>query len=791
MKLLELAVKQFSLLAMYLLLAKLIAVFQFSHQSAVSFLWLAAGLGLVVVLEGGYKYLPVIFLGSLLGNWFTGYSLDFSIHNAIRHTLAIFIGILLLKKEGRFDPRLHTVADFLRVIMLAMVTGLCVAAIAELQKLIAETGLAIEMDVRSFNQRLGGNAIGIVIVMPLLLVWRHPRREWLQPHSAAEASLILGLSFLVGQVVFIDWLHDSLGQIARGYWMFLLITWAAVRLESHGVVLILTATSIQGLIGAQLGTGFFFNDIGKTHLANYFFYMLCLAVVGMALATYMTARKRAERELIRYKDHLEEEVQTHTADLVLARDAAEEANKAKSLFLANMSHELRTPLNAILGFSNLMRKDPRLGEVHQQNLDIINRSGEHLLTLINDVLEMAKIEAGCIQLEHSPFDLGDMVRDVTDMMEIRAKEKKLQLLIDQSSQFPRYIVGDEARLRQILINLIGNAVKFTAQGGVTLRLGLLESTHSHLLIEIEDSGPGISAEDQKRLFQPFVQLGKQLADNKGTGLGLAITREFVELMGGTISLESTLGKGSLFRVNLPLQEVEKSDLAPISEMDKGEVLGLAPGQPAYRILIIEDQLENQLLLTQLMESVGLASKVAGNGEIGVQMFLNWKPHLIWMDRRMPVMDGLEATKTIRNLPEGQNVKIVAVTASAFVEQREEMLEGGMDDFVRKPFRFNEIYDCLTKHLGVQFLYADSQPAAAVPAEPLTPQLLTVLPPDLKQELRDALESLEIERISKVIGRVVHLDASLHKTLSQLVDNFDYPAILNALDSELLHMTHEF
>ena len=271
---------------------------------------------------------------------------------------------------------------------------------------------------------------------------------------------------------------------------------------------------------------------------------------NLALVRDITERKRAEEELRRYKDQLEETVQQRTSELLLARDAAETANKAKSVFLANISHELRTPLNAILGFSSLMRREPDVSPSQQERLDIINRSGEYLLTLINDVLEMAKIEAGRLQLESAPFDLGAMVRDVADMMRLRAEEKGLRLLLDQSSAFPRHIKGDEARLRQILINLTANAVKFTSHGGVTIRLGLRRDDRPHLLIEVEDSGVGIKPEDQKRLFQPFVQLGEPAAQ-KGTGLGLTITRQFVELMGGSIGVASTPGKGSIFRVELP------------------------------------------------------------------------------------------------------------------------------------------------------------------------------------------------------------------------------------------------
>ena len=506
-----------------------------------------------------------------------------------------------------------------------------------------------------------------------------------------------------------------------------------------------------------------------------------LREINERLSAEIGERKRAEEELRRYKDHLEEEVQQRTADLVLARNAAEAANRAKSVFLASMSHELRTPLNAILGFSSMMRKDALLPEEQRENLDIINRSGEHLLTLINDVLEMAKIEAGRVQLESSPFDLGGLVRDVTDMMHVRAQEKGLQLLVDQSSEFPRYIKGDEARLRQVLINLVGNAVKFTDQGGVTVRLGVRpHAMQQRLLIEVEDSGIGIKAEDQQRIFEPFMQVGKA-ATQKGTGLGLTITRQFVQLMGGTIGVESTPGTGSTFRVELPVDKVDAADVIKPESAGRGEIVGLVPGQPEYRILIVEDQLENQLLLARLMKSVGFEVKVAENGKRALALFQSWRPHLIWMDRRMPVMDGLEATRRIRELPGGREVKIVAVTASAFMEQRNEMLNAGMDDFVRKPYRFNEIYECLAKQLGVQYTYAGMREAEEAAEVKLTREMLEVLPPGLRSELRDALESLEGERIAAVIRQAAAHDSKLSRTLSRLADNFDYPAILSALE----------
>ncbi|MET0106535.1 MAG: transporter substrate-binding domain-containing protein, partial [Sedimenticola sp.] len=360
-----------------------------------------------------------------------------------------------------------------------------------------------------------------------------------------------------------------------------------------------------------------------------------------------------------------------------AREEAEQANRAKSIFLANMSHELRTPLNAVLGFSQLMGADKQLSSHQRSNLEIINRSGHHLLQLINDVLDMSKIEAGKIGLEMENIDLGALIRDVLDMMRERAEQKGLQLIFDQSSDFPRFVRGDGPKIRQILINLLSNGIKFTDFGGVTLRLKAKNGVPGQITLqgEVQDSGQGIAPEDMDRIFLPFEQLVSS-AEQKGTGLGLAITRQFVELMDGEISAQSRPGKGSTFSFHIQVEPGSEEEAFVSEQRESSRVIGLAEPVQEWRILIAEDQPENQALLQQLLKQVGFRVRVAEDGKKAVQIYQQWHPHFIWMDRRMPRMDGLAATRKIRQLPGGDKVIIAALTASVFLEQRNEVMEAG-------------------------------------------------------------------------------------------------------------------
>ena len=476
----------------------------------------------------------------------------------------------------------------------------------------------------------------------------------------------------------------------------------------------------------------------------------------------MKLRKRTEKELIR------------------ARRKAEDANQAKSIFLANMSHELRTPLNAILGFSEMIGRDRDTPAAIQEKVSIINRSGDHLLAMINDVLDLSKIEAGGVELEPETFELPGMLQDIARMFEVRAQSARLRFTLELDLEPVRVIKADVGKLRQILINLLGNAVKFTKEGGFSLRVRLKpiedDPAMVALQLEVEDSGPGIPPEQIGRIFQPFVQAAQSPTGGKGTGLGLAISRSFVDLMGGDISVESVVGKGSLFRVELPVALAEAEEIVSVQSI-RSAVLGLEAGQLAWRILVVEDNEENRLLLTGLLLQAGFEVQEAENGEQAVALFQQWQPHFIWMDMRMPVMDGYEATTKIRELPDGDKVKIVALTASAFKEQRPKILEAGCDDVCLKPYQAHEIFDAMARQLGVNYIYEEeSQEITGATSVELTGEMFQKLPPELRQALKKAAHMLDIEATVEVAERVRAIDPAIADGLQRLADDFQFGRI---------------
>jgi len=404
-----------------------------------------------------------------------------------------------------------------------------------------------------------------------------------------------------------------------------------------------------------------------------------------------------------------------------AKETAEVANRAKSTFLANMSHEIRTPLNGVLGYTQLLQRDKTLTAAQQKAIDVIHRSGEYLLTLINDILEIAKIEADRIELYSSDFDLNAFIKDIVDLFKIRTQEKGIFFHYQALSKLPQSIHADEKRLRQILINLLGNSVKFTKQGGITLKISVIEQLENEetkqewevdeadqmpnsqipipICFEVEDTGVGIAIEDINKIFLPFQQVGDHHDKAQGTGLGLTLTKKLIQLMGGELQVESTLGQGSRFWMVLEVSEGKIN----LNQPSKGpSVIGFEG--PARKILIVDDSLENCLLLSSLLMPLGFEIKEAHNGQQCLEKVCEWQPDLILMDLLMPVMDGYEATRKIKQIPLLKKTIIVAISASAFDYHKRQSQEAGCDDFIAKPIYAEKLLNCLRKHLNLTYVY---------------------------------------------------------------------------------------
>ncbi|MEM9945764.1 MAG: PAS domain S-box protein [Cyanobacteria bacterium P01_D01_bin.36] len=533
------------------------------------------------------------------------------------------------------------------------------------------------------------------------------------------------------------------------------------------------------------------------------------------------------------------------ADVLKAKEAAEIASEAKSEFLANMSHELRSPLNAILGFSELMTRSSTLSYEHQDDVEIINRSGEYLLTLINDVLDMSKIEAGRIVLTPVDFDLHRLIEDLHSMFKLKAEEKHLQLLLNRDSEVPQYICADQAKVRQVLINLINNAIKFTQQGQVTLNVGMKPqgeiskdameqgateqgatekdsvSLEEKLLLyfEVTDTGVGIDPTEAETIFEPFVQSKSGLDSREGTGLGLPISRKFVQLMGGDISMTSRVAiadfdmaesvysegvdfegadSGTTVRFHIRVTAGSKHRVA--SRRPQRQIVGLMPNQPSYRLLVVDDKPANRRLLVRLLSPLGFELKEAKNGQAAIDIASQWQPHLIWMDLRMPDIDGFEATRLIREqaarlksanadvMTTGVQPKIVALSATQYQADKVAASEAGCDDFIGKPFHNISIFNALGEHLNVRYRYSNQVVTSLEPSTvaagnvTIDSSALSALSPELLTVLESATRRLQWAEIFQVIDQIEAEDKGLATALKNTVENFRYDCVLDAIET---------
>ncbi|MEG4251012.1 response regulator [Microcoleus sp. Pol10D4] len=515
--------------------------------------------------------------------------------------------------------------------------------------------------------------------------------------------------------------------------------------------------------------------------------------------------QRLKKQLLDRNKELQQEI----IERKKAEEAAAAASLAKSQFVANMSHELRTPLNAILGFTQVMSRDSLLSHENLENLRIINRSGQHLLELINDVLDLSKIEAGIIGLDQRSFDLYQLLDTLEEMFQIKAETKKMQLRFFVEANVPQYIKTDEKKLRVCLINLLANAMKFTQDGGrIWLRVSV-ESNQQQpaeseihpnytsvepllILFEVEDTGVGIAAAEIDTLFDAFVQTqaGRKAAD--GTGLGLTITKKYVQIMGGDIWVKSVLGEGSSFKFNIRVFAAISSEIT-VATLQR--VIALEADQPIYRILAVDDNQENRLLLVKMLQPIGFEVREAENGYQAVELWDSWQPHLIWLDTRMPVMDGFEAVRQIRAKEKQTQWRtvIIALTASTFEEKKDEIIAAGCDDFVRKPFQEQILFDKMACYLGVRYLYQELPrlPVGALRRYCVNEKpdsffggLLAQMPQSWVKELHDAANDVNEELAIQLVDRIWESHPTLAEALKDLLADYRLDKIMDLTQSSL-------
>ncbi|HZS87040.1 MAG TPA: MASE1 domain-containing protein [Chloroflexota bacterium] len=655
----------------------------------VTLVWPPAGLDLAALWLGGLRLWPGLALGVVLINVSTGGTLVSDVGIGLGNTLEAVLPVLLLRRVD-FRPSLDRLRDVGALLVLAAGLSPLVSATIGVPSLALAGAVPRSVVPAAWGTWWLGDALGVILVAPALLVWATYPLRWPTRRRVGEAALLLAATLAASLAVFGGWLGTSSLPLPLVYLVFPLLLWAALRFGLPGVVTLTPLVAGVALwYTAQARGPFGEGGLLRDDLLQLQLFLGAVGIAGLLLAAAVTERESALRRVWA----LNVDLTRANTDLAQANAELEKASRAKSEFLATMSHEIRTPLNGVIGLTSLLQSTP-LSPRQREYVGGIQASGEALLGLINDILDFSKIEAGQLSLERQPFDLGHLIGEVVDQFRGQARAKGLELSAHVDPAVPPLVLGDVGRLRQVLLNLVGNALKFTAQGAVGVQVGVVEESAEGVLLRItvRDTGIGIAPEAQARLFEPFTQADAATTRRYGgTGLGLAIAKRLVERMDGEIGVESALGQGSTFWVQLPLARAAAGVVPPAVRMQLGPVAPapeVAESGTRGHILVAEDNAINRLVVVGLLQGLGYAVETAENGRQAAEAVGRGHYDLVLMDLHMPELDGFAATAAIRRDEaaegKGRRVPIVALTADALPGDAEKSLVAGMDDHLTKP-----------------------------------------------------------------------------------------------------------
>ncbi|MBE9092861.1 MASE1 domain-containing protein [Tychonema sp. LEGE 07203] len=747
-------------------------------------IWPSTGVYVAAILLFGYRLLPILCISSLLASfilWQSTYpqntlavALIFVFSSTIDALIVPFLYNRWIPKGNLFSK----VGNIFKYAVIILPSPAINAAIGVFATCVG--GAAPWNFYWSYWQQWYVMGVSTLLTLtPIILVWS-PQAKPLQPfqqRQLPEMGIVIFILAVICQINFAT-------KAPLEYLLLLPLLWCAFRLGERVSTALLLLVEIAVLTAAKFHMGSFADKPLMAAMLLLQSFMAVAALITFATLAIVNENKSAELNLLHAKNELEQRVEERTAELKEATLLAESANQAKSEFLANMSHEFRTPLNGILGYAQILQRSRTLCETDRKSSNIIYQCGEHLLTLINDVLDLAKIEARKMDLHPKDTHLLSFLQSVVEISQIRSEQKDIHFSYKTDANLPAGVQVDDKRLRQVLINLLGNAIKFTDVGSVTFRVSaidrhsLADSILWTLRFEIQDTGVGMSAAQLEKIFMPFEQVGKIEKQTEGTGLGLTISQTIVQMMGSQIQVESILGKGSHFWFEVVLPEAQEWMIGS-RVTASGTVMGYEGDR--RKILLVDDRWENLAVLTNLLEPIGFEITTATNGKEGLDRSHSLHPDLVITDLAMPVMNGFEMVKQIRQSEALKNQIIIASSASVFEFDRQEARAAGCNDFLPKPVQAEELLDQLQQYLQLKWIYEiiNTVEAASAPDLDASNTDLKMPAPHELQRLYEAVQRCRVADIQAEMQRINALDPQYRaftERILVLVDEFDIDAI---------------